>query len=151
MVDPIAVAFADQGQRQAAPQRQELTSAQVDIVNEILSGFDSSNLSADDLVEINAAFESAGITPSSSLRETIETAGFDPEELAIAGPQAPPQGAPAGPPPPSEEFLDAFTEIIAEYDAENLTEQDIEEIVSRLADEGFTPPSPGAQLVQIDA
>lgn len=151
MVDPVALAFIDQTQRPGRPPPKELTSEQTDIANEILGNFDSSSLTEADIAEINAAFKEAGITPSASLREVIETAGFDPAELAVAGPQGPPQGAPNGPPPPTEEFLAALTEIISEYDSENLTEEDIQEIIDKLAESGFAPPSPGAQLVQIDA
>ena len=48
---------------------------------EILSEYDSENLSKRDIKSINDAFVAKGIRPSADLKSEIEAAGFDPEVL----------------------------------------------------------------------
>ncbi|MCW8916295.1 MAG: hypothetical protein OQK24_10655 [Magnetovibrio sp.] len=69
--------------RPIAPQR--LSDSQKTAVQDILSEFDASNLSAEDAEAINAAFRAEGIKPSADLKSTIEAAGFDANELRPPG------------------------------------------------------------------
>ena len=131
----------------AAP---ELTRTQTAIVDEVLSGYDPDALTDDDINAINRAFAEAGVTPSSALKSAIEGAGFDPTTLAGSVRQGPP-GAPLGQAPASQDMVQALSELLKSYDPDRITEQDVEEIRAKLVAEGFDPPPPGEQLVQIDA
>jgi len=98
--------------------RHTMSADQKSAVENVLSKYDASSLSSDDAKEISNSFEEMGIKPSSDLRETIETAGFDADSLrelsgtsGIEGKLSPP------PPPPKQddsEELSIIEEILAE-------------------------------------
>lgn len=74
------------------------TSSQKDTISSILSEYDANSLSESDAQSIVAAFQKAGIEPSSELESAMSEAGFDAQEvgtLANVG-----QGG-TPPPPPS--------------------------------------------------
>jgi len=59
----------------------QLSASQRMATQEILSEYDSENLSKSDIKSINSAFVAKGIRPSADLKSEIEAAGFDPEVL----------------------------------------------------------------------
>jgi hypothetical protein len=101
--------------------RHTMSADQKSAVENVLSKYDASSLSSDDAKEISNSFKEMGIKPSSDLRETIETAGFDADSLrelsgtsGIEGKQPPP---PPPPPPPKQDYskeLSTIEEILAE-------------------------------------
>ena len=50
-------------------------------VTDILSQYDSENLSSDDMDAINKSFKDAGIRPSGELKSMLEDSGFDAKAL----------------------------------------------------------------------
>lgn len=94
-----------------------LSSEQKDIVDEVLSKFDTNSLSASDATEIVEAFKEAGIEPSYALSSAMEASGFDAKEVgdlaASASSSVQGGGRPAGgpPPPPSEEEEEEIASI----------------------------------------
>ncbi|MGH1439375.1 MAG: hypothetical protein ACRBBR_04610 [Cellvibrionaceae bacterium] len=80
------------------PGNQPLSSDQKATIEEILSQYDSDNLSAEDASSIVEAFESAGIKPGEAFAKMLNEEGFSAQEigdLAGVGPQHK-----QGPPPP---------------------------------------------------
>lgn len=96
-----------------------LTLDQQETIDSVLSNYDSSSLSTDDAIAIVTAFEEAGIEASKELADSMESLGFDAQEIGtLAG--VGPQGGGAGmPPPPSSEEVESLAEILAELLEEN--------------------------------
>ncbi|HHZ89282.1 TPA: YHYH protein [Candidatus Poribacteria bacterium] len=69
------------GQRPGAGGPPQLSASQRMATQEILSEYDSENLSKSDIKSISDAFVAEGIRPSSDLKSEIEAAGFDPEVI----------------------------------------------------------------------
>ena len=125
-------------------QNRELSSAQKSTVQDILSDYDPENISEEDAQEIFAAFEEAGISPMKGLKEAIEEAGFDAEDLrtkaGMEGPPPPPQG-----PPPTEqtsssidiEALQTLQSILDGYDLSALTEEEQQSLTAQLLNAGL--------------
>lgn len=77
-----------------------LTSSQLETISSVLENYDASNLSQSDAQAIVAAFQDAGIEPSSELVSAMEEAGFDAKEVGtLAGVGAQGQAGMMGPPP----------------------------------------------------
>lgn len=93
-----------------------LSISQEDTITSILESYDASNLSQSDAQSIVAAFQEAGIEPSSELESAMEEAGFSAQEVGtLAGVGSSQGGTP--PPPPggggsssasAEEVFDAL-------------------------------------------
>ena len=58
-----------------------MSTEQKSAVEEILAKYDASSLSQNDAQEISDAFKDLEIRPSQDLRETIESIGFDADEI----------------------------------------------------------------------
>ena len=87
---------------------------QQETIQDVLSNYDSNNLSSSDALEIVSAFQNANIEPSRSFENALSSLGFDAKEigdLAGVGPQG--QGG-MPPPPPSKEMEDELSEILSE-------------------------------------
>jgi len=118
-----------------------LTESQKTQVQSILSEYDASSLTNDDLDAINQAFRDADIRPSAGLRQTIESAGFDPDQLRSRGG---PQGAGGSRPPRPQsggeinvQALQSLQEILANYDLSNLTAAKESSLTEQLIDSGL--------------
>lgn len=133
-------------------QMTELTDDQKTKIEEILAEYDPENITEEIAKEIFEKFKEAGITPAKGMKEAIEAAGFDAEELRALGMSKPegmgrPQGAGGmqGPPPPppqrelTEEEKTKIEEILSEYDPENITEEDAKEIFEKFMEAGIQP------------
>ena len=126
-------------------QNRELTSAQKSTVQDILSNYDPENISEADAQEIFAAFEEAGISPMKGLKEAIEEAGFDAEDLRTkAGMEGPPPPPPQGPPPTEQtsssidiEALQTLQSILDGYDLTALSEEDQQSLTEQLLSAGL--------------
>lgn len=111
-----------------------LSSEQKDLIEEVLSNYDTDALTASDASEIVEAFSMAGIEPSEALSTTMQDAGFDAQEVGdlanaagATGTAGTGGGRPAGgpPPPPTAEEEEEVESI---YDLlEALLETDDEE------------------------
>ncbi len=128
-----------------------LTDEQKEKIKEILSNYDADSITADDAKEIFTAFKEAGITPAAGMKEAIESAGFDAENLrSLAGfDQAPP------PPPPSSEAkstninqsaLQSLQTILNDYDLTELSEDEQSELLTRLQDAGLLQYASGLTI-----
>lgn len=89
-----------------------LSSEQKELVGEILSQFDSSDISKSDAQAISSAFKENGIRPSSDLRQTINDNGFDADLIRSlssdnGGNEMQVQKAPPPPPPPPQKEQNA--------------------------------------------
>jgi hypothetical protein len=133
-----------------------LTDEQKTKIEEILSNYDADSITADDAKEIFEAFKEAGITPSKGMKEAIDAAGFDAEELrSLAGfDQAGPP-----PPPPSSEIqstststslnsstLQSLQTILNDYDLTALSEDQQSELLTRLQDAGLLQYTSGLSI-----
>ena len=137
------------------PRGGTLTDEQKEKVKSILSQFDSSNVTAEDAQSFFQQLREAGITPGRGLKETIEEAGFDAENLRQLGMSemqgmqgmqgmrgmGQMQGPP--PPPPSEPLTDEqktqVKDILSNYDAQNLTAADAKSILEQLRESDIKP------------
>ena len=125
-------------------QFRELTSAQKSTVQDILSNYDPENITEEDAQEIFAAFEEAGISPMKGMKEAVEEAGFDAEDLRTkAGIEGPPP-PPAGPPPAEQtsssidiEALQTLQSILDGYDLTALSEEDQQSLTEQLLSAGL--------------
>lgn len=70
-----------------------LTADQKSQIKSILSQYDPDKVTREDAKSIFQAFKEAGIKPSPGMKEAIEEAGFDAEDMRA-------KGKPEGPPPP---------------------------------------------------
>jgi hypothetical protein len=118
----------------------ELTDEQKQTIQNILSKYDPENIDAETAQEIFDKFREAGITPARGMKEAIEAAGFDAEELRSL---AQPQGN-MPPPPPTEgkskidvSALQSLMDILNQYDLENLSSEDEETLMQQLQSAGF--------------
>lgn len=83
-------------------------------IESVLSNYDSDNLSAQDASEIVSAFQDAGIKPSKSLADAMDSMGFDAQMVGeLAGVQAQ-GGMPPPPPPPPKGDENAIADILSE-------------------------------------
>ena len=124
----------------------ELTDAQKVSITDILSSYDSSNVTETTAKEIFQKFSDAGIQPGRGMKETIEAAGFDAENLRKLGMPAEfnVQGAGHhGRTRQHSAITDAqkttVTEILSKYDSTNLSSTDVNSIVQAFRDAGIGP------------
>ena len=66
-------------------QTSSLTDDQKSTVASILSNYDADNITTSSAQEIFQKLLDAGITPQKGLKEAIESAGFDAEQIAVTG------------------------------------------------------------------
>lgn len=93
-----------------------LSFTQQQVLEDVLSNYDSDNLSTFDAQEIVSAFKDAQIKPSKSLADAMQSLGFDAQDVAsLAGINKPhSQGAMPPPPPPPKEDENSISDIISE-------------------------------------
>jgi len=77
-----------------------VSSSQQDTISSVLSNYDADNLTQNDAKDIVAAFQAAGIQPSSELESAMEKAGFDAQEVGTLAGLGSAQGGGTPPPPP---------------------------------------------------
>lgn len=113
----------------------KLTDEQKQTVNDILSEYDSSNITQQDFYDIFEQFQAAGISGGESLKSTAEAAGFDfssniqtaiESGEALPSAMGPPPGGQGGgkpPPPPqsadsssSSEYSDLLAQLLEDYE-----------------------------------
>jgi hypothetical protein len=119
-ISSVGTSQVYQPQSSSSSKSSSLSADQLSLIEETLSQYDASTLSADDAAAIVEAFQEAGIEPSSALQGAMSAVGFDAKEigdLASAGGAAVGQtggGKPMGgpPPPPPEEELSTITELL---------------------------------------
>lgn len=118
--------------------RHTMSSEQKSKVESILSKYDSNSISQEDAKAISNSFKEAGIRPSSDLRQTIEDAGFDADEIrnlsSAEGVQGT-QGKQPPPPPPrpaqnseEESILSEILSTLLEIDSEDEDEQSLSQL-----------------------
>jgi hypothetical protein len=125
---------------------ESLTADQKSQIKSILSQYDPDKVTKEDAKSIFQAFKEAGIRPSPGMKEAIEEAGFDAEDLRA-------KGKPAGPPPPPPQgagnnkssgvnlsALKSLQDILSEYDLTNMTDEDESGLLSTLQQQGFMNP-----------
>lgn len=120
-----------------------LTDEQKQTIADILSEYDSENISEADAQEIFQKFKDAGITPARGMKEAIEAAGFDAEDLRAKGM---PEGQQPPPPPPDQtsgsgsvnvSALQSLQSILSEYDLNSITEDQQSELLTKLNEAGL--------------
>jgi len=131
---------------------QPLTDDQKSQVKDILSQFDSENLTQEDAKSIFTAFREAGIQPGRDLAQTITDAGFDAEQIrTLARPEGarPPGGGPVGGPgggpgggfgeagSVNKSALQTLQSILQQYDLTNLSSDQETELLGKLNESGL--------------
>ena len=121
-----------------------LTDEQKQTIQDILSQYDPDNVTTEDAQAIFKAFNDAGITPARGMKEAIEAAGFDAEDLRAKGL---PENMPPTPPPPNAqsssldaEALQELEDILSQYDLSNLTDEDKKTLMQQLQQNGLIDP-----------
>ena len=124
---------------------QSLTDEQKQTIADILSQYDPENITEEDAKAIFQAFKDAGITPAKGMKEAIEAAGFNAEDLRSKG--MPEKGGKMPPPPPPQESssstgmnisaLQSLQELLNQYDLSNLSEEDQAQLYTQLQQNGF--------------
>lgn len=132
--------------RMGQMQTQSLTDEQKQTIQDILSEYDPDEMTEADAKEIFKAFEEAGVRPSMGMREAIEEAGFDAEELREMG--RPAGGPPPGGQPPMEStgssnqisvsMMQSLQTILNQYDLTNLSSDDQTNLMQQLTEAGLT-------------
>jgi hypothetical protein len=127
------------GMRQSTP----LTDEQKQKIQDILSNYDSSNVTANDAKSIFEEFRAAGIRPGKGMKETIEAAGFNAEQLRELGmPKMegmPRMGGGQEGQALTDEQKSTITSILSKYDSNNLTTEDAQSIFQQFQDAGIHP------------
>ncbi|MFK2821959.1 hypothetical protein ACH5BK_03140 [Arcobacter sp. YIC-80] len=94
---------------------ESLSLEQQETIQNILSNYDSSNLTNADASDIVNAFKEANIQPSKSFENTLDSLGFDAKQIGdLAGVTPHGQGGMPPPPPPPKESEDEISDILAE-------------------------------------
>jgi hypothetical protein len=114
-------------------QASSLTTDQSDFVKETLSGYDAENLTEDDALSIQAAFEEQGIEPTEELAELMAELEFDAQSIGDAG-----RAEGQRPPPPPQNSLESvdtdevvsyLDELLGEYSSQ-LSDEDKDSILA---------------------
>ncbi len=136
----------------------KLSSSDYEAISSILSQYDASNLTQSDAKSIAVSFKEEGIRPSHQLVNAMDSLGFSAQEVGeLAGVDGvglvpPPPPAPPPPPPGSNTLSDLQVEtmwsILAEYDADNLTQSEAEDIDSALRAAGIQPSAEHALAME---
>ncbi len=127
------------------PASRPLTEEQKSLVESTLAEYDAESLTTEDAREILTTFREAGIRPGKELREAIEAAGFDEQELLELGR---PAGAPQGPRGPrggqamqagglDVSALQSLQDILSQYDLSSLSTDQESELLNQLNNSGL--------------
>lgn len=134
----------------------KLTDDQKQTVNDILSEYDSSNISQDDFQAIFQQFQEAGISGGDSLKSTAEDAGFgfssniqaamESGEALPSGMGMPPGGQMGPPPPPtqsaddstSSEYSDSLAQLLSDYENGDADLTDFEAFIESIKSTSFS-------------
>ncbi|SCA55579.1 hypothetical protein MTBPR1_110018 [Candidatus Terasakiella magnetica] len=137
MIGPVSSSYSNVGQLYD-PQR--LSPSQNELVQSVLSGYNANALKQADIQEINDTFREAGIVPSADLKAAVEAAGFKAEDLRSKGGQR--GGNPPPPPPPqeadSEETVDAFLDLLEQYQGQEMNANTLNEMTQKWTESGHT-------------
>lgn len=124
---------------------QSLTDEQKQKIADILSEYDPENITEEDAKAIFQAFKDAGITPAKGMKEAIEAAGFDAEDLRTKG--MPEKSGQMPPPPPPEESsstqgvnvsaLQSLQDILSQYDLSSMSSDEQSELLTQLQEQGL--------------
>ncbi|MCW8850292.1 MAG: hypothetical protein OQJ81_09980 [Melioribacteraceae bacterium] len=109
--------------RSPMPQSQPLTDEQKETVNSILSNYDSSNMTTENVESLKAEFNEAGIKPSEDLKGILEEAGFEVPE------RPGPQGAKGKGKPPE------FSKLMEKLGASDISEEEIQLFIENIQNE----------------
>lgn len=128
---------------------QSLTDEQQQTIADILSQYDPENVTEEDAKAIFQAFKDAGITPAKGMKEAIEDAGFDAEDLRTKG-MSDNSGQMPPPPPPDSgssstsginvSALQSLQSILSQYDLSNMTGNQQNELLTQLQEQGLMNP-----------
>ena len=128
MIDSISSSISSYSSSTSSSSRSNsnvLSFDQQQTLQDVLSNYDPDNLSTSDAQEIVSAFQEAGISPSKSLADAMDSLGFDAQEVGSLAGVGGPQGAggmPPPPPPPPKEDENSISDILSElldYDSED--------------------------------
>ena len=123
----------------------ELTDAQKAKIKDILSNYDSTNITETSAKEIFQKFADAGIQPSRGMKEAIDAAGFDAEKLRDLGMPAEfkVRDGRHGRRHQETSLTDAqkttVTDILSKYDPTNLSTSDASSILQAFRDASIRP------------
>lgn len=135
----------------SAQQPASLTDDQKQTVLDILADYDSENITASDAQEIFKKFQEAGIIPTKGLKEAIEEAGFDADDLrsmAFESAQNEAIGFNNQTTTLTDEQKELIDSILENYDTDSLTAEDAQDIIKQFQDAGIEPSDALKEYVQ---
>ena len=128
------------------PSNKDLTDDQKSTVNSILSNYSSSNLTSSDALDIFKKLKSAGISGGKSLKDTIEAAGFNADDLLQKANQAYQSSSTTSTTSTSgsstsltDDQKSTIDSILSQYDSTSLNTSDVQSIFKQFKDAGITP------------
>jgi hypothetical protein len=130
----------------------EISADQVSTLTSILSKYDSSNVTSSDAVSIFKELQSAGITPVRGFKEAFASAGFDVEKVRDAALTSEPSidnyfwAAQKTSQGTSASALQSLKSILDQYDLNNLTSTDQNNLFSALQSTGLLQQGSFLQL-----
>ncbi len=133
----------------------KLSVSDYEAISSILSQYDGSNLSESDAQSITESFKEAGIAPTRQLVNAMDSLGFSAQEVGeLAGVQGiglvpPPPPPPAGANPLSDFQLETISSILSQYDTDNITQSEAEDIDSALKAAGIQPSAELASAMEV--
>jgi hypothetical protein len=119
---------------------ESLTEEQQNKIQTILSQYDPENISTEDAKAIFQSFSEAGIKPARGMKEAIEAAGFDADDLRA---KVIPEGGLSNIPKNSNNSrinlsaLQSLQDTLSQFDLTNLSEDDATSLLSILQEQGF--------------
>ena len=122
------------------PKTEPLTEDQQSKIQTILSQYDPENVSTEDAKAIFQAFSDAGIKPARGMKETIEAAGFDAEDLRIKGmpegerPQRAKDSSRSG---IDLSTLQSLQDLLSQFDLKNLSDDNANNLSIKLQELGL--------------
>lgn len=108
-----------------------LTDDQKSVLTDILSKYDPANMTEEDKKSLMDELKESGIPPSREARELIENSGFEMGK--------PPEGSPPAAMNGESQRPEFIQEAIDKYEAGELTDEDIKELITNLKKTGEQP------------
>jgi hypothetical protein len=125
------------------PRMTALTDDQKKTIADILSKYDSKNVSTDDAKSIFEAFREAGIKPAKGMKEAIEAAGFNADDLRSKGlsdQTTLPLQSSSSSNSINLSALQSLQQILSQFDLTNLSDSDQTSLTQQLESNGFIYP-----------
>ncbi len=119
------------------PPNYRMTDEQKTTFSEIISQYNTDDMSDSDMKSLLEEIKSAGIKPGEDLKSLMETSGLEVTKNSEGMKGGAKAGGNQGPPPPPKEMPEELTSFIEKYQNDDATEEDITNLIEWLESKGI--------------